>query len=202
MTTLCITRQNVHFFHCLGNGRGHEEYLKWRWKPKHCHVPRFQVRDVLERLRSKRIVFVGDSLSRTQWESLICMFIMGLDDKSSVYEVNGNNITKTIRFLGHGRLHWHAPKRVKSTLKLDVLDVINQEWSSADYLIFNTGQCGCYFQVGNSLRLGMSIPAAYRVALKTWASWIMTTIDPNKTHVDHRACNVTKYPAPDTEGKR
>ncbi|KAF3521076.1 hypothetical protein DY000_02058950, partial [Brassica cretica] len=131
------------------NGRGHEEYLKWRWKPKHCHVPRFQVRDVLERLRSKRIVFVGDSLSRTQWESLICMLITGLDDKSSVYEVF---------LVQHGRLHWHAPKRVNSTLKLDVLDVINQEWSSADYLIFNTGQCGCYFQVGNSLRLGMSIP--------------------------------------------
>lgn len=58
------------------------------------------MRDVLERLRSKRIVFVGDSLSRTQWESLIFMLITGLDDKSSVYEVNGNNITKTIRFLG------------------------------------------------------------------------------------------------------
>lgn len=42
---------------------------------------------------------------------------------------------------------------------------------------------GCYFQVGNSLRLGMSIPAAYRVALETWASWIENTIDPNKTRV-------------------
>ncbi|CAN6927441.1 unnamed protein product [Brassica oleracea] len=173
---LIITGTLVSFLVIItgGNGRGHEEYLKWRWKPKHCHVPRFQVRDVLERLRSKRIVFVGDSLSRTQWESLIFMLITGLDDKSSVYEVF---------LVQHGRLHWHAPKRVNSTLKLDILDVINQEWSSADYLIFNTGQCGCYFQVGNSLRLGMSIPAAYRVALKTWASWIMTTIDPNKTHV-------------------
>jgi len=83
-----------------------------------------------------------------------------LEDKRSVYEVNGNNITKRIRFLGvrfssynftvefyrsvflvqPGRLRWHAPKRVKSTLKLDVLDVINHEWSSADFLIFNTGQ--------------------------------------------------------------
>ncbi|KAH0872250.1 hypothetical protein HID58_069612, partial [Brassica napus] len=155
---------NVHFFHCLGNGRGHEEYLKWRWKPKHCHVPRFQVRDVLERLRSKRIVFVGDSLSRTQWESLICMFIMGLDDKSSVYEVF---------LVQHGRLHWHAPKRVKSTLKCYQPGV---ELSGLSYFQY-------WSMVGNSLRLGMSIPAAYRVALKTWASWIMTTIDPNKTHV-------------------
>ncbi|CAF2106021.1 hypothetical protein HID58_079422 [Brassica napus] len=229
-------------FNCLGNGRGHDEYLKWRWKPKHCNVPRFQVRDVLERLRGKRIVFVGDSMSRTQWESLICMLMTGLDDKRSVYEVNGNNITKRIRFLGvrfssfnftvefyrsvflvqPGKLlRWHAPKRVKSTLKLDVLDVINNEWSSADYLVFNTGQwwvpgklfeTGCYFQVGNSLRLGMSIPSAYRVALETWASWIETKIDPNKTRVlfrtfepshwsDHRSCNVTKYPTPDTQGR-
>lgn len=229
-------------FNCLGNGRGHDEYLKWRWKPKHCNVPRFQVGDVLDRLRGKRIVFVGDSMSRTQWESLICMLMTGLDDKRSVYEVNGNNITKRIRFLGvrfgsfnftvefyrsvflvqPGKLlRWHAPKRVKSTLKLDVLDVINHEWSSADYLIFNTGQwwvpgklfeTGCYFQVGNSLRLGMSIPAAYRVALETWASWIEKSIDPNKTRVlfrtfepshwsDHRSCNVTKYPTPDTQGR-
>lgn len=147
-------------FNCLGNGRGNDEYLKWRWKPKHCNVLRFEVRDVLERLRGKRIVFVGDSMSRTQWESLICMLMTGLEDKRSVYEVNGNNITKRIRFLGvrftsfnftiefyrsvflvqPGKLRWHAPKRVKSTLKLDVLDVINHEWSSADYLIFNTGQ--------------------------------------------------------------
>lgn len=149
-------------FNCLANGRGHDEYLKWRWKPKHCDVPRFKVGDVLERLRGKRIVFVGDSMSRTQWESLICMLMTGLEDESSVYEVNGNNITKRIRFLGvrfssynftvefyrsvflvqPGRLQlrWHAPKRVKSTLKLDVLDVINHEWSSADFLVFNTGQ--------------------------------------------------------------
>ncbi|CAN8288490.1 unnamed protein product [Cochlearia groenlandica] len=232
-------------FDCLSNGRdGEKEYLKWKWKPKHCDVPRFEVKDVLEKLRDKRIVFVGDSMSRTQWESLICMLITGLDDdddKRSVYEVNGNEITKTIRFLGvrfstfnftvefyrsvflvePGKLRWHAPKRVKSTLKLDVIDVVNNEWSSADFLIFNTGQwwvpgklfeTGCYFQVGNSLKLGMSIPAAYKVALETWSSWIENTIDPNRTRVlfrtfepshwsDHRSCNVTKYPSPDTKGR-
>lgn len=29
----------------------------------------------------------------------------------------------------------------------------------------------------------MSIPSAYKVALETWASWIETQIDPNKTRV-------------------
>jgi hypothetical protein len=50
--------------------------------------------------RGKRIVFVGDSLGRAQWESFVCLLMTGVDDKKSVYEVNGHKITKTIRFLG------------------------------------------------------------------------------------------------------
>lgn len=42
---------------------------------------------------------------------------------------------------------------------------------------------GCYFQVGNSLKLGISIPTAYRIALRTWASWVEENIDPDKTRV-------------------
>lgn len=75
-------------FNCLANGRTDENYLKWRWKPKSCDLPRVNVRSILELLRSKRIVFVGDSMSRTQWESLICLLMTGVEDKGSVYEVN------------------------------------------------------------------------------------------------------------------
>jgi hypothetical protein len=110
-------------------------------------------------LRSKRVVFVGDSMSRTQWESLICMLMTGVEDKMSVYEVNHNQITKRIRFLGvrfsafnftieffrsvflvqQGQAPEHAPKRVKSTLLLDKLDDISHQWVNSDILIFNTG---------------------------------------------------------------
>lgn len=102
------------------------------------------MRSTLEKLRSKRVVFVGDSMSRTQWESLICLLMTGVEDKKSVSEVNGNKITKRIRFLGvrfssfnftieffrsvflveQGSMPRHAPKRVKSTLKLDKLDIL------------------------------------------------------------------------------
>lgn len=147
-------------FNCLGNGRSDNDYLKWRWKPKDCDIPRFDVHSILERFRNKRIVFVGDSMSRTQWESLICFLMTGVDDKKSVYEVKGNKITKRIRFLGvrfssfnftveffrsvflvqDGLIPRHAPKRVTSTLKLDKLDSISNEWINADILIFNSGQ--------------------------------------------------------------
>ncbi|KAJ9704044.1 hypothetical protein PVL29_005364 [Vitis rotundifolia] len=202
-------------FNCLGNGRMDRDYLKWRWKPQNCDIPRFNVQNVLERLRGKRVVFVGDSMSRTQWESLICFLMTGVEDKKGVYEVNGNNITKRIRFLGvrfssfnftveffrsvflvqHGWVPKNVPKRVRSTLKLDKLDNISREWINSDVLIFNTGQwwvpgklfeTGCYFQVGGSLRLGMSIPTAFRIALGTWASWIETTIDTRRTKVFFR----------------
>lgn len=147
-------------FNCLGNGRTDEEYLKWRWKPKNCAVPKFDVHAVLEWLRNRRLVFVGDSMSRSQWESLICLLMTGVEDKKSVYEVNGSKITKQIRFLGvrfssfnftieffrsvflvqHGWMPRHAPKRVRSTLMLDKLDDISSHWIDSDVLIFNTGQ--------------------------------------------------------------
>lgn len=72
-------------FNCLANGRKDRGYTKWRWKPKNCDIPRFDARGILEQLRGKRVVFVGDSLSRTQWESLICLLMTGVEDKKSVY---------------------------------------------------------------------------------------------------------------------
>ncbi|KAK3002964.1 hypothetical protein RJ639_019555, partial [Escallonia herrerae] len=230
-------------FNCLGNGRTDKDYIKWRWKPKTCDMPRFNVQNVLEKLRSKRVVFVGDSMSRSQWESLICLLMTGVEDKGSVYEVNGNKITKQIRFLGvrfssynftveffrsvflvqHNWAMKHGPKRVRSALQLDTLDDISKEWIDSDVLIFNSGQwwvpgklfsSGCYFQVGNSLKLGLSIANAFRTAAHTWASWVDTMIDRNRTHVFFRTfepshwnnqtlrlCNVTHRPLSETRGR-
>lgn len=147
-------------FDCLRNGRGDTDYLKWRWKPKSCSILAFNAQSILAGLRGKRVVFVGDSMSRTQWESLICLLMTGVQDKKSVYEVHENQITKQIRYLGvrfasfnftieffrsvflvqQGLVPRHAPKRVKSSLKLDKLDDISNRWVDSDVLIFNTGQ--------------------------------------------------------------
>lgn len=46
---------------------------------------------MLERLRGKRLVFVGDSLNRNMWESLICILRNSVKDKSKVFEVSGRS---------------------------------------------------------------------------------------------------------------
>nr|GEW24604.1 serine carboxypeptidase-like 42 [Tanacetum cinerariifolium] len=202
-------------FNCLANGRRDKGYLKWRWKPNNCDILRFDVGVMLEKLCGKRVVFVGDSLSRTQWESMICMLMTGVEDKKSVYEVNGNKISKKIRYLGvrfstHnftvefyrsvflvkiGSVPKRSPKRVRSTIKLDELDGISSKWINSDILVFNTGhwwnraklfEIGCYFKVGGRLKLGMSTMDAYTTALNTWASWVESMIDTDRTRVFFR----------------
>lgn len=230
-------------FNCLANGRKDRGYTKWRWKPKNCDIPRFDAKKILEQLRGKRVVFVGDSLSRTQWESMICLLMTGVEDKKSVYEIKGNKITKRIRFLGvrfstfdvridfyrsvflvrPGSVPGHAPQRVKKTLRLDKIDDISHEWIDSDVLIFNSGHwwtrtklfdMGWYFQVGDSLKLGMAINSGFNTALLTWASWVENTINTNKTRVfirtfesshwsgqNRNSCKVTQRPWKRTNGR-
>ncbi|KAL9252786.1 trichome birefringence-like 41-like protein [Drosera capensis] len=60
-------------FDCIGNGRPDTAYLKYRWQPSGCDLPRFDGVDFLERQRGKRVMFVGDSISLNHWQSLACM---------------------------------------------------------------------------------------------------------------------------------
>nr|POE50302.1 protein trichome birefringence-like 41 [Quercus suber] len=62
-------------FGCQKNGRPDLDYTKYRWMPLHCDLVRFNGQDFLERFRGKSIMFVGDSLSRNQWQSLTCMLV-------------------------------------------------------------------------------------------------------------------------------
>ena len=43
---------------------------------------------MLDMLRGKRMVFVGDSLNRNMWQSLICSLRMSLVDKKRMVEVS------------------------------------------------------------------------------------------------------------------
>jgi hypothetical protein len=120
---------------------------------------RFNASDFLERIRNSRVAFVGDSIGRNQWESLICMLAETIPNKNRIYEVNGNPITKHkgflfFRFVDYnctveyyrapflvfrGRSPRGAPPEVRTALKLDTLVYTSHLWSNGDVLIFNTG---------------------------------------------------------------
>lgn len=57
-----------------------------------CH--RFNATKMLELIRGKRLVFVGDSINRNQWESMLCMLMGALRDPSRVFETHRRRITK------------------------------------------------------------------------------------------------------------
>ena len=44
---------------------------------------------MLKILRGKRLVFVGDSLNRNMWESLVCLLRSTLEDKNKLSRVFG-----------------------------------------------------------------------------------------------------------------
>ena len=120
---------------------------------------RFNGNDIRNRLRGLRIAFVGDSMGRTQWESFICLLMADISNKSSVYEVNGNRITKKAPYLAvrfstfnftveyyrspyliqEGPPPRHVPRRVRRILRLDKVETTEMKWLQANILIFNTG---------------------------------------------------------------
>ncbi|KAK4775544.1 hypothetical protein SAY87_023505 [Trapa incisa] len=201
-------------FNCGGNGRPDNGYMKWGWQPLGCQIPRFNATEMLEMLRGKRLVFVGDSINRNQWESMMCMLMTAVRDPKKVYETHARRITKekgnycfrfadykctveyyVTHFLVHESKARIGQKRVP-TLRIDSIDRGSSRWRGADILVFNSAhwwshyktQAGInYYQEGNQVHPKLDVSTAFRKALTTWASWVDKHVNARKTRVFFRS---------------
>ncbi|XP_073147634.1 protein trichome birefringence-like 6 isoform X2 [Henckelia pumila] len=197
-------------FNCQANGRADKDYMKWRWQPQDCDIPRFNATKMLEFIRGKRVVFVGDSINRNQWESMLCLLMGAVKDPKKVYEIRGRKITKergnycfmfedykcrvefyVSHFLVRESTSRIGGRRVQ-TLRIDRIDKGSSRWRRADILVFNTGhwwshhktKAGInYYQEGDRIHPQLHVNKAFRRALSTWASWVDNYISPRKTHI-------------------
>ncbi|KAK9233049.1 hypothetical protein WN943_023298 [Citrus x changshan-huyou] len=58
---------------CRLTQRSDFSYEGYRWLPNNCEMPEFERSAFLRRMQDKTIAFIGDSLGRQQFQSLMCM---------------------------------------------------------------------------------------------------------------------------------
>ncbi|XP_004298485.1 PREDICTED: protein trichome birefringence-like 2 [Fragaria vesca subsp. vesca] len=207
-------------WNCHSNRRPDNAFLKWKWQPNHCDIPSLNATDFLERLRGQRLVFVGDSLNRNMWESLVCILRHSVRHKKKVYEISGRTDFKKKGIYAFRFEEYNcsvdfvvAPFLVRKssfkgknswfeTLRLDLMDPTTKTYRDADVLVFNTGHWWThektskgedYYQEGNYVHPRLKALEAYKRALTTWARWVDTYINANKTRVFFRGYSVTHF---------
>ncbi|KAI3987506.1 hypothetical protein MKX01_003192 [Papaver californicum] len=151
-------------FSCEANGRLNTNYMKWRWQPHDCNIPRFDAVKMLELIRGKRLVFVGDSINRNQWEPMLCLLESAITDPKCVFETHGRRITKekgnySFKFLDYKcTVEYYVSHFLVHEGKGRVGSKGSSRWKGADILVFNSAHWWSH----NQVYLHIDVPIAFR----------------------------------------
>ncbi|GAV64048.1 PC-Esterase domain-containing protein/PMR5N domain-containing protein [Cephalotus follicularis] len=187
---------------CLRNGRPDSFYQNWRWQPNTCKLPRFDPLKLLGILRGKRLMFIGDSVQRGQFESMVCLVQSVIPDgKKYLYRVPPMKIFKAEEYNASIEYYWapfmvesisdHATNHTvhKRLVNLDSIAKHGKSWEGVDYLVFESYIWWMYKPLINATYGSpdniqeFKVPAAYKLALETWANWIKSNINPHTQKV-------------------
>ncbi|XP_024981832.1 protein trichome birefringence-like [Cynara cardunculus var. scolymus] len=208
-------------FNCFTNGRPDKGFQMLKWKPKACTLPRLDGSHMLQLLRGKRLVFVGDSLNRNMWESLICILRNSVEDQANVYEASGRHHFRsepsysfifkdyncTVEFFVAPFIVRESETKDKNgakkeTLRLDLVGTSADQYKSADIVVFNTGHWWThektakgkdYYQEGSHVYSELNVLEAFRKAITTWGRWVDANINPSKTLVFFRGYSASHF---------
>ncbi|XP_058110402.1 protein trichome birefringence-like 35 [Magnolia sinica] len=183
---------------CRKHGRPDSMYQKWRWQPHDCNLKRWNAIEMLEKLRGKRLMFVGDSLDRGQWISMVCLLQSAIGNGSKSMSPNARlTIFRAEEYNASVEFYW-APLLVESNsddpvnhrmadriIRPDSVLKHASEWEKADILIFNTY---LWWRQGNIKLLWSSDEdgvceeldglGAMKFAMEAWADWVDSNVNP------------------------
>ncbi|XP_078151150.1 TRICHOME BIREFRINGENCE-LIKE 13 [Carex rostrata] len=148
-------------WNCIANAKSNgQDLLRWRWQPSGCELPLADPVSFLERYRNTNIGFVGDSLNRNMYISLVCMLRSASSEVRKWRPAGADKGLTFVRYnltLAYHRTYllarygsWSATSDsgaleslgYKQGYRIDV-DVPDQKWVEAPkfhhILVFNTG---------------------------------------------------------------